>query len=307
MITPKRDEPCWCGSGRPYQTCHMHIDAVPAEKRLWAARVDYSRKWAKNATNLDSQNCYDWMTSLLIPCGPSRIFDIGCGAGSGLVALLRKFPKAKIVSVDENPECINSAKQRLTSNGTHVNVIQRLKDKSTGPRSHKLDIESGNLALSKGVDLIESDILIDEELIDFLETQPKFDAITIWLIGSHRLRFNECDNLEGIIKSAPEYRRFVQKTAYLLADRILRSGGVLHIIDRGSPPSSELLKNRIMDSHRDHSIFTDGRMIPTSLDFRSYSEPNTNDSIRLIESKPSSKPAEAMNASAIISVISVKK
>lgn len=88
-----------------------------------------------------------------------RILDIGCGAGNGVAALIRQFPSSRIISTDENAECIELARHRLESIGANVNVVKRLKDKPTGPRSHQLGFEHGKLVAREGIDLIESDML----------------------------------------------------------------------------------------------------------------------------------------------------
>jgi SAM-dependent methyltransferase len=263
--------------------------------------------WDQNAAHFEGEGGYDWMASLLDPYAPKRIFDVGCGVGNGLLALLTKFPQAKITSTDENVECIEVAKTRLKEQGRSVNVIRRLSDKPTGPRSHALVFEEGRLNASDDVDLIESDLLIDEELVQFLAEQPKFDAVTVWLIGSHRLRYHECDNLRGKIQSPGEYRLFVQNTAYRLADHILRSGGVLQIVDRGEPPTADYLKQDSLNSHREQATLTDGRMVVTSLDYRLYSEPNAKDAIKMVVAPPTSGRIADTKRLAFVSIISVRK
>jgi SAM-dependent methyltransferase len=307
MKTPKPDEPCWCGSGQTYQKCHQAIDSVPADKRLYVARAIYSKMWERNAQHFETQECYDWMASLLEPYKPCRILDIGCGVGNGIVALLKRFPTAKIVSIDENSECIDLAQQRLEARNIPVSVIRRLKDEPTGPRSHRLGFESGKLISGDGVDLIESDVLIDEEFVSFLETQPKCDAVTVWLMGSHLLRYHECDNFDGKITSPGEYRLYVQNTAYRLADHVLKSGGVLQIVDRGEPPTSDLFKNDNLNSHREQATLTDGRMVVTSHDYRVYTEATDAKAIKMVVTAPTSGRIADTRQLAMISVISVKK
>ena len=307
MKTPKPDEPCWCGSGQEYQKCHQAIDSVPPDKRLHVARAMYSKMWQENAIQFENQDCYDWMASLLQSYEPIRILDIGCGVGNGIAALLKRFPTAKIVSTDENPECIELARQRLESDGTPVNIVRRLKDQPTGPRSHRLDFELGKLKSGKGVDLVESDLLIDEEFVSFLETQPKFDAVTVWLIGSHRLRYHECDNFSGKITSPGEYRLYVQNTAYRLADHVLKPGGVLQIVDRGEPPTSDLLRNDNLNSHRQQATLTEGRMVVTSHDYRLYTEATAPSAIKMVVTAPLSGRTADTKQLAMISIISVKK
>lgn len=82
-----RNDICWCGSGLKYKHCHYDLDTAPADRRLSVARKIYDRNWQKNAAHYASQGCYEWMASLLKPFAPKRILDIGCGEGSGILAL----------------------------------------------------------------------------------------------------------------------------------------------------------------------------------------------------------------------------
>lgn len=47
----------------------------------------------------------------------SRILEIGCGSGVGLVALATAFPEAEAIGVDLSPESIVAARQRLVDAG----------------------------------------------------------------------------------------------------------------------------------------------------------------------------------------------
>jgi SAM-dependent methyltransferase len=195
MTLPNAEDPCWCGSNEPYGECHLEIDLASPDLRVPTARRVYLERWQVSARNFDLQKAYDWMASLLAPSQPNRILDIGCGSGEGLAAVHRRFPNSRILSCDENPDALSAAQERLKNIGAHVSVIPRITVVAISDRSHELKFQQGKLKMGHGITLIESDILIDDDLLSFLAVQKEFDAITIWLIGSHRLRYDECTNL----------------------------------------------------------------------------------------------------------------
>lgn len=284
MNNPNPDEPCWCGSGYPYQRCHMRIDAYPANKRVLGARTLYSEMWMRNAESIETQKGYEWMTGLLTPANPKRILDIGCGTGNGIAALSAQFPDAKLISVDENPVVISAAKERLVALGATVNVVNRLSDAQTGPRSHSLTHEQGKLKLTDGIDLIESDILTDSELDRFLSNEMPFDAITVWLIGSHLLRYHECDSHRGEINSPMEYRLHVQGVACGLASLLLKPGGVLHIVDRGRVPQSDEERQLVLANPKMLTSLTQGVMRYAVPSYFPLTATNPTNAIKMVSS-----------------------
>ena len=304
MKTPNPNEPCWCGSDTRYKNCHMRIDSFPREKRLFGAREAYAEKWEKSAASLEQQGGYDWMAGLLDRFEPRSILDIGCGTGNGIAALSKRFPKARIISVDENPEVIRKAKHRLEALGIRVNIIRRLKDKATSDRSHTLIVERGRLRVTPGVNLIECDVLEDPEIDPFLKSQRKFDVVTVWLIGSHLLRYHECDALRGTINSPNEYRLHVQSVAFVLAALFLRFGGALQIVDRGANPDTAEAEEGLLAMPRMLASETRGMMEIKELKHRSYIEADPDSAVRMIDNSGNTVVPGNL---ALISMIAVKQ
>lgn len=206
---------------------------------------------------------------------PKRIFDIGCGDGRGILALEKEYGGVdwQVFSIEENSECLHNARQLLRQNGIKASVIRRCDVIVQAPNTHAITTQSGRLTAAPGANLFEGDILADEEVEGFLCAQPKFDAITVWLMGTHPLRF-ECYNIHELnIQNTGDYRLRVQNKAYELANRILRTGGVLHIIDRGEIPTTENLRNDCLNSHRDQAaaMHTSLEVLDT-LEFKEYTE-----------------------------------
>jgi SAM-dependent methyltransferase len=278
---------------------HKAIQArggYPRDSWLYVTRYGYEKQWKTNATNLEEQGAYNWMAEQLSEISPKRIFDIGCGEGNGLVALVRAFKPDSLLSVDENPECIRAAEERLVSEGIEVRTTLRGLDTPVGEHSHRLDFVPGRLLNLPGVNLIESDPLIDPELDAFLLKCEKFDAVTVWLMGSHLSRFAGCENLQELkIESAAEYRRVMHKASYRFAARFLKSGGRLQIVDRIGSLEADAVEG-LLTMHREYAAEA-GEMEVVSYAHRDYVEAASSKAITLASRVQGTKP------SALISVI----
>ncbi len=247
------------------------------------------------------------MATRLKAYSPQRILDIGCGDGSGLLAILSilNSEEITILSLEENLECINITAQNLRSKGLKVSIINRMHVIPKTNNKYLLGVESGKLFETSSINLIESDILLsDDDLLSFLMSIQCFDAITIWLIGTHHLR-NECENLFNLkIKSSFDYRLRVQNQVYVLADKLLRSGGVLQIIDRGEVPDTKLLREGILNAHKEQASVTDFEV--SSLDYMIYDEPNVSQKITMQPSIGSSGRNPDLSRTAMICIESIK-
>jgi len=307
MVSVTRNELCPCKSGLKYKYCHYEIDTAKVELRLTAARSVYNENWKANADNFKSQGCYDWMASLLKPYNPKRVFDVGCGEGSGLLSLLKLHgePVTDLISIDENPECIRSAALNLAAHGYSPGLIYRYHVEVTSPHSHRLHIYPDRIKHTTGVMLIESDIQADREIFSFLSAEPKFDAVTVWLIGSHQLR-QECDNLApSNIKSSGEYRLRVQNEAYRLADSILRVGGVLQVVDRGERHTTGELRQDALNAHHEQASNT--TLEVTQIESMEYIESAKARAIKMSPTLGTSGRMGDFSKLAIHSIISVKR
>lgn len=302
-----RNDPCWCGSDLKYKHCHYDIDTALPEDHVVVARKVYDRNWQKNAAHYASQGCYEWMASLLKPFAPRGILDIGCGEGSGLLALISELQSDNltIISLEENPECIQTTEKHLRSRGYEASIIYRMHANPTVDRRHVLGISRGNLIVESRIALIESDVLLeDDDLLSFFLSVPRFDAVTVWLIGSHFAR-QECENIASLqIKTSGEYRLRVQNQVYELADRLLRSGGILQIVDRSEVPNTDLLKNDFLNAHKEQASVTSLEV--KSLEYMVYSEVANSRKVPMQATIGTSGRTPVLTQLAMISIISVK-
>lgn len=302
-----RNDICWCGSNIKYKYCHYDLDAALSNEYVQVARKVYNRNWQKNSAHYAEQGCYDWMASLLKPYSPGLILDIGCGDGSGIRSLL-SMPsdrRVQVVSLEENSECIDTARSRLSRDGYEVSAVKRLHSIDRGDKKHVLGIESGCLGEICRVTLIEADVLLDdEELFSFLFGLPKFDAVTVWLVGTHLARQN-CINISPLkINSSAGYRLRVQNKVYELADKLLKPNGVLQVVDRCEVPSTEALKEDFIQAHCEQASVTSLKV--NALEYLPYNEP---ESVRKIPMRPTigkSGRLPDLSRKAMVSVISQK-
>lgn len=301
-----RNDLCRCGSGLKYKKCHESIDNAPISEKVEVAQNHYCSNWVKNSTNYNSQGCYDWMALQLKKFSPNRILDIGCGSGLGLLALSKHLGSQglNIISIDENLSCLKNAQLNLNAAGIETKLIERFTYSIIHSDCHVIKIQENKLLPFSGFNLIQADILIDNEFLSYLFSLPKFDAVTVWLVGTHMMRPN-CQNLLKFkFDSSGKYRLKLQNIAYEVADRILKPGGVLQIVDRGEVPDNELLKKDFLSSHAQQASVTSLKV--NCLDYMIYEELTTGRRIKMTPTFGSSGRKADFSRSSMNSIISIK-
>lgn len=208
---------------------------------------------------------------------PIRVLDVGCGTGEGLAALLTISTRS-IVAIEENFDCIKAAERNLIDLGYSVKIIPRIVYVEHPDGRHDFWINLNDV-IEEGpsVTLVHADPLLvdkDEPLRMFFDSTPKFDAVTIWLIGTYQCR-KTCKALDGFRISNPrEYRLHLQNKIYEIADCILKPGGVLHVVDRGLVPDTDKIKNMLIDAHKEQASVTS--LCVSDFAYRVYTEPTAN-------------------------------
>ena len=274
------------------------------ELPLWTPeKSEYRDYWSSNSAHMEKQGCYAWMAEQLRPLRPSRVLDIGCGTGEGLLALLSAFGP-EIVSLEENGACIQHASDAIATAGYAVEPVYRLAYVEHSDGTHEIARDDEPIAVSKRVAIVHADPLLnDPPLTRFLEAAPLFDAVTVWLIGTYMMR-RSCRSLASLgIADGSDYRLRVQNQVYEIADRVLRPGGWLHVVDRGEPPCTPALRNDLLDSHRAQAEPTSLEVF--ALDYREYTEPKGR-GVRLVASPGTSGEKRDSDTLTTVSVLSRK-
>src|SRR6478736_4934823 len=88
-------------------------------------KTQYRDYWQHNTRHMESQGCYDWMAGQLDALQPRKILDVGCGTGSGVLALLKRFSPA-IIALEENADCLDTTCGAVAAAGCPVTGIVRL-------------------------------------------------------------------------------------------------------------------------------------------------------------------------------------
>lgn len=220
--------------------------------QLKSFRKAYIKSWGINSEGHLAQGHYSWMAERVK--GFPRTLEIGCGVGHSTLALLQQGHT--VVCVEENPQCIAATRKRLADEGFCVEVIARETPVSLDENAYRLIYSEIPEAPQADCLLIEGDALNDPALEAWLERQPKFDAVACWLLGTHDARGHNAAVDLALMPTPYEHRIFVQNRVYEIADRILRSGGVLSVIDRAQTPTTQDMVEKLLQHHREQASVT---------------------------------------------------
>jgi SAM-dependent methyltransferase len=177
-------------------------------------RSEYADEWLASAEGFRSQGDYAWMAQQLAVQG--WVLEVGCGVGISTEALL--IAGCRVVVVDNNPDLIAKAKSRLSA------ANYRFKD---GQASQ---IATYPTADDADVVFVEASIL-DPQLF----VPGDYSAICCWLIGAAPGDIAPVvgvptEDFEG--PEMPRYRLTLQERCFDLGRQLLKSGGVVHLVDR---------------------------------------------------------------------------
>ena len=271
-----RNDECWCSSGKKYKHCHYEIDSATPDKKYVAAQSVYARSWNVTSEEHLRNGDYDWLAEQLVQFSPELVLDIGCGTGQASLALMNAFGSGlKLVGLDENRNCLQKAKERLwKERKIETEFIARVSISYSGD-SYVSDSAPLALDHTGSSVLVESDICNDPHLLAALEKVGPFDAVTVWLTGTHTMRQkNAIVRREGITSDG-EYRLYVQNAAYALADVVLKKGGVLQVADRLEMPDNDEGREDVLQAHRDQASTTTFEVRPENLAFRPFALPKS--------------------------------
>ena len=267
-----RNDRCWCKSGLKYKNCHLLIDSAIGEDKIKISKELYAKNWLKSTDNLNSQGCYNWIISKIKKYNPKNVFDIGCGDGTGLIKLIEELNNKDIyvIASEDNPECIRMAENKLRALSQYsLKTVFRYSNKLDNNEFYFKEIINSEIAANSQINIIESNILFDQIFVEYLKSLPKFDLVTVWLIGTHTMQ-NHCLNFNVEIKTVGDYRLRVQNRVYEIADVILKTGGILQVVDRSEPLNTIEKKEDIIRAHKEQASVTSLKY--QEIDYLEYKE-----------------------------------
>ena len=192
-------------------------------------RKEYSMTWENDSGYFYLNGYYSWMEKAVSSYG--TILEVGCGNGYSTLTLLQNGHK--VIAIDYNPYCLEKTKQLLEDNGFLVKLIRR---------EDIVDIqgimfESEYEEIFDNYDesfvwLIESDILKDEYLGNWLLRHNKVEAIVGWLIGGNKSIARRRHYLELGISNDADYRIEIEDSIYRLGNTILSQGNAINYVVR---------------------------------------------------------------------------
>jgi SAM-dependent methyltransferase len=282
----------------------MIRDNYKPDKRLIYDKKKYINEWQKDSNYFYEQGYYNWMANCLFEkINPQMVLDIGCGNGNGIIELLKNENIKNIITIEENEFCVDLALSSIEAKGISVKKIIRSEPAFSreGMYINKY-FEINDFDLTR-VTIIQGDILLDENLKDYLK-KKKFDVVTCWLLGTHESINNNFDYINAGVQDNKTFRLLVQNCIYELSDIILNNHGFLQIVDRGEIPYNEEITEQYLGCHKEQASVTSLKVME-DIQFLEY-EPLDN-GIRMIKSTFDSHERKSpTKGTAFVSVLSKK-
>jgi SAM-dependent methyltransferase len=89
-----------------------YFSGTRARENWWAGRGNVKGYWDNRG--LDNKN---YLTERLSAFNPGSVLEIGCASGPNLYSLAKKYPGAKIVGIDINPEMVDYGNEQFAGEG----------------------------------------------------------------------------------------------------------------------------------------------------------------------------------------------
>lgn len=218
----------------------------------------YAEQWKHNAAGFSANGDYSWMASFVRD--HKKILEVGTGDGTALLALLRDGHQ--VLSLDLNPWCLAAAEKLVRTNGFAVSYRHRAQEVVVDPDGW--GVRYGAMpAIDAQADaiLLLTDVLADDALPPMLESMAPFDAICWWCPGAYGYRAGLED------EDKKRYRFQMRRALCHTAQQLLRSGGILHVVDRSvTSMPTDMHRSSLIDAHSDAAARTS--IAVDQIDFR---------------------------------------
>lgn len=206
------------------------------KKEIDISKISYEDEWNYTSEFYHKKGYYDILSNRFE--NGLRILEIGCGAGYSAISLSKKAEK--LISIDENSYCINSTFKRL--NKLKIDASKNIRGEIIADNyssSYIMDYVNNFDNKIHKVNCIKGDVLLDNQLLEFLKSEKKFDLITCWMIGAHGLILNHEEQLKKgrtAINRQPQmvqdYKFDVLAEVAKQAVKLLTKEGTLNIVER---------------------------------------------------------------------------
>lgn len=235
--TYQPDDPCGCNSGRRFAECHGPIFDAPLVKAIPIAQGMYAKDWEVNAAHYQAQGLYTILAGELVAATEvHRVLDVGCGLGQGLEALAAAMPGPdwQIVGVDENPNCLDRAAERLALPPEAV-ASPRIKLEKLPSEHFGSKPSTAPVKITGETVLVQADLMVPDPAFEaWLDQVGPLDAVTMWFSGVHKARsMTKVSQVIGA-QNDVDLREALEDQVLAFAAKRLRPGGMLQIVHRNA-------------------------------------------------------------------------
>ncbi len=203
------------------------------KNKIQIAEKSYEKKWNITSDLIRDKGGYSWMSKLIE--GYNKILEIGCGNGNSTLELAKNGNK--IVSIEENINCIKITSKKLQQSNISYKTILRGTFCDNGNKYNvKYNSHIEDYDPNIQVYIIEGNILNfsyseDIPLFHWLLDIAPFDGIVCWLMGTHKL-FSYNSFFKNKSSFATYYRNTIQFLIAQLKDAFISKYGFIHYVDR---------------------------------------------------------------------------
>lgn len=204
---------------------------------LNSSKNHYSKNWNETSKNYYNLGLYKKLASKIE--NASNILEVGCGSGYGTFELSKN--SKILLSVDENIECLKNTETFLKSENINVQKVLRSDIKLNESFRYFSAKYFPIKSLDGSINLVESNILLDDDLVKYVEKNLKFDYIICWMMGTHQFMLNEINQIKkgrtGEVnlrnrQMVIDYKFEVLEKIGEISNKILSKTGKIYIVER---------------------------------------------------------------------------